>query len=176
MFNAALQDLEGLVTTAKRRQCKRLMAHGVKKSSPAFEDGRGAGESSGGKEDGEDGVAAGVGKGAAFPQGHIANARLIQGQVGDETQVEGLRDLFLGQSHSLGSAQRAGQDAQGDVVKTTITHAYCITETAKHLVGQHRGSDHRLATAVYDLGWGQHSSDSIARVTRFLTGIAVVKV
>ena len=29
MFNAALQDLKGLVTTAKRCQCKRLAAHGI---------------------------------------------------------------------------------------------------------------------------------------------------
>ena len=124
MFNAALQDLEGLVTTAKRRQCKRLVAHGVEKSAAALEDGRGPCESLGGKEDSEDGVAAGVGKGAAFPQGDVANARLIQGKVGGEAQVEGLRDLFPGQSHSLGSAQRAGNDAQGDVVKPAITHAH----------------------------------------------------
>src|SRR5215510_15919973 len=106
MFNAALQDLEGLVTTAKRRQCKRLAAHSVEKSSPAFENGRRASESLGGKKDSEDGVAAGIGKGAAFPQGDVANARLIEGKIGGEAQVEGLRDLFPRQPHRLGSAQR----------------------------------------------------------------------
>src|ERR1700741_4871281 len=130
--------------TAKRRQRKRLTTHGVEKSSPALEDGGGAGESLGGEKDSKDGVAAGVGKGAAFPQGDVANARLIQGKVGGEAEVEGLRDLFPGQPHGLGSAQRAGNNAQGDVVKTAITHAHRITETAKHLVGQHYGGDHRL--------------------------------
>src|SRR5262245_51984887 len=81
VFNTALQDLEGSVTTTKRRQRKRLVAHGIEKSSPALEDGRGAGKSLGGKEDSKDGIPAGIGKGAAFPQRYVTNARLIQSQV-----------------------------------------------------------------------------------------------
>ena len=65
--------------------------------------------------------------------------------------------------------RRDGLD--GGLERIRLLRAPLVIGGTKHgdvghgLDGQHHGGDHRRATAVHDLGRGQHRGDGIARVT-----------
>ena len=95
---------------------------------------------------GEHSVAGGVGVGAALPHGHVADARLVQRQVGSDVQVEGLeRSAPASVIICPRCRQCAGRAANGHVVEAGLD-VHRVAQTAEDLVSQHGGEYERRST------------------------------
>ena len=175
-LDAAFHDLKGAALPAKGLQIEGLAADGLEVTARPLKDGRRSGEALAGEHGREDRVAAGVGVGATFPHGDIADARLVQSQVGGYGQVQSLVGLLLGQPQSLGCSQGAGDAADGDVVESLGFQVHGVAHPAEGFVSHHGGGYEPLTAGPGHFGGRQGGRDAVAGMSRLLTGVAVVEI
>ena len=174
-LDAALGNLEGLAVPAHRPQLDGSPGHGIEIPACPLVHRRRAGNAALGQLHREHGVAGGVGVGAALPHRNVADASLVQGDVGRHVEIEGLQRLLRRQVHSPRRSKGAGRAAYGYVIEPGLD-VHRVAQAAEDLVGQHGGEDEGLAVRARRLGGRQRCRDAVAGVARLVAGVAVVEV
>ena len=176
-LDQAVHDPERRIAlAAEGREFKRLAGHGDKIPTPPFEYRIGTGHAALRQLREKDRVAAGIGIGAALPHRHIADARLIQRNVGGHGDAQRRRDLFAVEFHQPRRTEHAGHRTDGGVIKTHGLEVHDVAHAAEHFIGDHRGNDQFAAIGLADLGSGQQRGDAVAGVPGFAADVAVVEI
>src|ERR671923_1451903 len=121
-LDRTVEDLEMPAMPAQGFDCKGLAADRVEEPARPLEDRSGSGKPFLGQLYRKDRVAAGVGEGTTFPQRHIADARLVEGIVGRDAEIEGLSGNLWGETQCFRCRRRACYDADRHVIKASTPY------------------------------------------------------
>ena len=132
-----------MLAPAERGQLERRARHRLEIAAHALEDRRRPGHAARREHRREHRVAARVGVGAAFPHRDVADARLIERDVGRNAEVERLGDLLFRQTEQARRGRRARHAADGHVVEAERLEVHLVAHAAEHFVGEHGRGDQR---------------------------------
>ena len=118
-----------------------------------------------GEQRGEDTVAHGHGRGAAFPRGQLAHSGLAQRHVGHRGHGNRVGEPVSRQPQDLSRGAGACQADEEALVPALLAGGEAVGEVSIDLIGEHRRRNHRAARRAGHLGRGQHRRQHVARVS-----------